>query len=210
MVARDIVRRLLEAAGTTYSTQAGIRLSDRPMPLFQLMMFSQLAAKPINAQTAVAAARELFASGVRMPKNVLRVERSTIIDALDRAGYARYDESTADRLTEMADLTMQKYDGDLRSLGRWSERNVASARAALMEFPGIGETAASIFLREVQDTWTWVRPYFDERAVAGARRLKLPTTPARLGTLAPGNNAGLAAALVRVSLEKELSTRLLR
>jgi endonuclease III len=209
MVARDIVRRLLEAAGTTYCTEAGIRLTDRPMPLFQLMMFSLLAAKPIRAEIAVTAARELFDSGVRMPKNVLRSDRSTIIDALDRAGYARYDESTADRLAEMADLTMQKYDGDLRLMGRWSNRDVAAARAALMEFPGMGETAAAIFLREVQDTWTWVRPCFDEHAVAGARRLKLPTTPARLGSLAPGNNAGLAAALVRVSMEDELSAQLL-
>jgi hypothetical protein len=27
---------------------------------------------------------------------------------------------------------------------------------------------ADILLREVQDVWTWVRPYFDDRATAAA------------------------------------------
>ena len=72
----------------------------------------------------------------------------------------------------------------------------------LKEFKGIGDTGADIYLREVQDVWTWVRPYFDERATAAAKALGLPTDPAKLGALAPRANARLAAALVRVSLRR--------
>ena len=31
------VQRLLEVAGTTYADEAGIRINDKPMPLFQLL-----------------------------------------------------------------------------------------------------------------------------------------------------------------------------
>jgi hypothetical protein len=49
-----------------------------------------------------------------------------------------------------------------------------------------------------------VRPYFDKRALTAARQLSLPTDPDELGALAPRNNARLAAALVRVSLDDDL------
>jgi hypothetical protein len=49
-----------------------------------------------------------------------------------------------------------------------------------------------------------VRPFFDKRAVTAARQLGLPADPDELGALAPRNNAKLAAALVRVSLNDEL------
>lgn len=52
--------------------------------------------------------------------------------------------------------------------------------------------------------WTWVRPYFDERARAAADDLGLPTDARRLGALAPRRCARLAAALVRVSLNDDL------
>lgn len=52
--------------------------------------------------------------------------------------------------------------------------------------------------------WTWVRPYFDDRATATAKRLGLPAEPKKLGTLAPRANARLAAALVRASLDDEV------
>lgn len=74
----------------------------------------------------------------------------------------------------------------------------------LKQFKGIGDTGADIFLREVQDVWTWVRPHFDERATAGAGELKLPTDPAELSAFAPCSNARLAAALVRVSLDDDV------
>lgn len=46
-----LARRLLKLAGTTYAAEAGIRIRDKPMPLFQLLVLCMLASKPIGAAT---------------------------------------------------------------------------------------------------------------------------------------------------------------
>jgi hypothetical protein len=199
-----LVRILLKHAGTTYAAEAGITLKDAPMPLFQLLTLVMLASKPIGAEIATAAAAELFHQGLRTPDAVLDSPRRTMIAAFGRAGYARYDESSATRLTEIAIMVRDEYGGDLRGLAERSAGDAASATKLLKGFTGIGATGAGIFLREVQDTWTWVRPYFDKRALTAADELGLPTDVAELGALAPRRNAELAAALVRVSLDNHL------
>jgi len=205
-----LVRRLLEVAGTSYADAAGITLKDKPMPLFQLLTLCMLASKPISADIAVAAARELFAAGLRTPRAVREAERRTMIDAFGRAGYARYDESSATRLTEIADALHQTYDDDLRGLARAATENVMAASRLLQQFNGIGETGADIFLREVQDVWTWTRPYVDRRVLDTAKVLGLPAGADKLSALAPRSNATLAAALVRVSLDDGLRDKVLQ
>jgi len=198
-----LVQRLLKVAGTTYAAEAGIRVDDKPMPLFQLLVLCMLASKPIDATTAMRAARELFEAGLRTPKAVLASDRSTVISAFGRAHYVRYDESSATRLFDMAQRVHDEYSGDLREIAGRSRQDVGEAKRMLKQFKGIGDTGADIYLREIQDVWTWVRPYFDDRATAAAKQLGLPADPAKLGALAPRANAQLAAALVRVSLDPQ-------
>jgi len=201
---KQTVQRLLKVAGTTYATEAGIKIKDKPMPLFQLLVLCMLASKPIDAAIAMSAARELFKAGLRTPKAVLESDRQTMIDAFGRAHYVRYDESSATRLTEMAQLVEDQYSGDLRELADRSEHDIGAAKRMLKKFKGIGDTGADIYLREVQDVWTWVRPYFDARAAGAAKQLHLPADPEKLGTLAPQGNAPLAGALIRVSLDDDV------
>lgn len=198
------VDRLLATAGTTFADEGGIRLKDQPMPLFELLALGMLAGKPIDAAIATRAARELFRAGLRTPQRVLDADRRQLIDAFGRARYVRYDESSATRLTDIASTVRDRYRGDLRRLAGAAGHDPAAAKALLKQFNGIGDTAADIFLREVQDVWTWVRPYFDERARAAADDLGLPTDARRLRALAPRRCARLAAALVRVSLNDDL------
>ena len=80
----------------------------------------------------------------------------------------------------------------------------------MKQFKGIGDTGADIFLREVQDLWSWVRPFFDRRALAAAEDLGLPSRADELGDLAPRSAAKLAAALVRVSLDAGLRDKVLQ
>ncbi|CAM3320365.1 hypothetical protein MYCO108962_14090 [Mycobacterium colombiense] len=201
------VRRLLDVAGTTYAAQARITMSDKPMPLFELLVLCMLASKPIDAGIATAAARELFKAGLRTPKAVLQANRQTMIDAFGRAHYVRYDESSATRLADMAERVRDEYSGDLRLLAERSRHDSAAAKRMLKQFKGIGDTGADIYLREVQDVWTWVRPHFDDRTTGTAKRLGLPADPKKLGSLAPQDNARLAAALVRVSLDDDVRRR---
>ncbi|MCV7075429.1 endonuclease [Mycobacterium szulgai] len=202
------VGRLLDIAGTTYSAEAGIRLKDTPMPLFQLLVLCMLASKPIDAAIATRAARELFQAGLRTPKAVLESDRRTTIDAFGRAHYVRYDESSATRLTDIAASVRDEFGADLREVARRSDGDSAQAARILKKFKGIGDTGADIFLREVQDVWPWVRPHFDDRALAAAKKLGLPTDPVKLSALAPRTNARLAAALVRASLDGDVRHQL--
>jgi hypothetical protein len=206
----QLVKSLLARAGTTYSEQAGIRLQDKPMPLFQLLALCLLASKPIDAAIATQAAHEVFKTGLRTPKAVLEADRSTMIAAFGRAHYVRYDESSATRLADIARTVHDEYADDLRELAGRSERDVTVAKRLLKQFKGIGDTGSDIFLREIQDRWTWVRPYFDDRALAAARELGLPAHAGELGELAPRSAAKLAAALVRVSLDADLRDELLQ
>jgi endonuclease III len=198
---KQVVRRLLNVAGTTYAAEADVQISDKPMPLFQLLVLCMLASKPIDATIAMRAGHELFSDGLKTPKAVLAADRRTMIDAFGRAHYVRYDESSATRLTEMAQRVVDEYSGDLREIARRSAEDIDVAKRMLTNFKGIGDTGADIFMREVQDVWTWVRPHFDRRATRTAKALGLPTDPDRLGALAPRSNARLAAALVRASLD---------
>jgi transposase-like protein len=182
-------------------------MSDKPMPLFQLLVLCMLASKPIDAGIAMAAARELFKTGLRTPKAVREADRQTMIDAFGRAHYVRYDESSATRLADMAVRVHDDYSGDLRRLADRSQHDPMTAKRMLKEFKGIGDTGADIYLREVQDVWTWVRPYFDDRTTDTAKQLGLPAEPKKLGSLAPHDNARLAAALVRASLDDDVRRR---
>ena len=55
-----IVTELLGRCGSLYAEDAGIKLADRPGPLYQLLVLATLLSAPIPAETGIAAARELF------------------------------------------------------------------------------------------------------------------------------------------------------
>ncbi|WP_431240396.1 endonuclease [Mycolicibacterium aichiense] len=206
--ARRLIQRLRQHAGRTYAAEAGITLRDTPMPLFQLLVLCMLASKPIDASIAMHAARELFRAGLRTPRAVMAANRQTMIDAFARAHYVRYDESSASRLTELATRVNDEYRNDLRTLARVTKPDVKNAKQALKQFTGIGDTGSDIFLREVQDVWPWVRPYFDKRSLDSAEQLGLPRDPDRLAALTGRAIAPLAAGLVRVSLDDDVRQRI--
>lgn len=209
MSTQAIAKALLERAGTSYAAEAGIHLADKPAPLYQLLVLAHLVSARISADIAVAATRELVTSGYRTPQRIADADWRELVDALGRARYKRYDESTASRLGANAAILLDRYDGDLRELAAAADHKPSRAADLLQQFQGIGPVGADIFLREVQDTWTWARPHFDERARKGATQLGLPTEPETLARLASGRTADLAAALVRITLDHDLAQAVL-
>jgi endonuclease III len=203
-----IVAELLGRCGTLYAQDAGIKLADRPGPLYQLLVLAILLSAPIPAETPIAAARELFAAGYRSPKAMSEASWQDRVDALGRGHYRRYDERTATMLGDGADLLSGKWHGDLRRLRDQADGEAGAIAAMLTEFSGVGPTGASIFLREVQDTWPAVAPYVDAKVTSGARRVRLPSDRESLAKLMAdsGQPARLAAALVRVSLSQRLAS----
>ena len=125
-----IVRELLDRHGRLYAEDAGIRLADRPGPLYQLLVLASLLSAPIPADTAVAAARELFAAGYRNPKAMSEAGWQDRVDALGRGHYRRYDERTATMLGDGADLLSSKWHGDLRKLRDESAGDTRTSAAA--------------------------------------------------------------------------------
>jgi endonuclease III len=200
----SLTEKLLERYGQTYAEEAGIRLADRPQPLYQLLVLANLLSARISAEIAVAAARELFAAGYTTPKAMSEAAWQDRVDALGRGHYRRYDERTATMLGKGAELLTERWKGDLRALRDEAGGDRERVEQLLTEFPGIGPAGADIFLREVQAVWPSVAPYFGERALDSARKLSLPDDPAALARLAgPAEQvARLAAALVRASLDR--------
>jgi hypothetical protein len=187
------VRVLLDRFGSTYADEAGIALRDKPAPLYQLLVLATLQSARIRADIALSAARELFDAGLRTPSRMVDATWQQRVDALGRSGYARYDESTATRLGDGAQLLLDTYRGDLRRM--------RSPHREIQKFPGIADIGADIFCREVQAVWPRLRPFFDQRALDAARQHGLPAEPRRLAELVkPDQVASLAAALVRSTL----------
>lgn len=197
-----LVKELVGRYGRTYAEEAGIRLADRPGPLYQLLVLSTLLIARISADVAIAGARELFTAGFRSPLAMSEAGWQDRVDALDRAGFIRYDERTATVLGDGADLLSRRWHGDLRRLRDQAGGDPGMTEALLAGFPGLGGAGAGIFLREAQAVWPAVAPYVDVPMTSGARRVGLPDSRASLASLlaASGQPSRLAAALVRVSL----------
>ena len=197
-----IAKELLDRYGRTYAEQAGIRLADRPGPLYQLLVLSTLLIARISADVANAAARELFAAGFRSPMAMSEAGWQDRVEALDRGGFVRYDERTATVLGDGADLLSRRWRGDLRRLRDQAGGDPGMTEALLAGFPGLGGAGAAIFLREAQAVWPAVAPFVDTPMTSGARRVGLPDSRSSLASMLAASDqpARLAAALVRVSL----------
>lgn len=192
---------MLDRCGRTYAAQAGIRLRNTPGPLYQVLVLAQLLSAPVGADVAVAAARAVFAAGLRTPRRMLDATWQRRVDALDEGGYRRYDERAATLLAQAAAWLLDRHGGDLRRL-----RGRRHVEAALRECPGIGPTGAHIVLRELQAVWPEYAPHVDDKVRAGAGRLGLPGRPAALTRLVGREEVPrLTAGLVRVALDERLA-----
>ena len=204
MTQRDLARLLVDRHGATFAEQAGFTVTDKPSPLWRLLVLSLLLSARISSDIAVAAARELSKAGYRTPKAMREATWQDRVDALGRGHYRRYDERTSTMLGECADYAIEHYNGDLRRL-RAEASGPGEIGGLLQEFKGIGPTGAAIFCREVQSVWTELAPYVDDIAAKGAKRLGLPPSPGRLAALVPDQDLPrLVAACVRAARDKSV------
>lgn len=202
---RSVVRALLRRYGRTYAEELGIPIArNTPSALFQLLVATVLFSHRISARIATDAARALFDHGWTTAEAMAGSTWRARTGVLNRAGFARYDESTSRTLGADAQLALDRYGGDLRRLRDAAGRDPATERRLLREFKGIGPTGADIFAREAQVAWRELGPFVDRRAATAARRLDLPADASALRELAPGAKfPRLVAALVRVELNHD-------
>ena len=205
---RMIARTLLDVAGRTYAGEAGIRLTNRPSPLYRLLVLSVLLSTRIKADIAVAAARELAKAGCTTPRGMLKATWQQRVDALGRAHYVRYDESTATALGKGARKLIDEYRGDLRRLRERADGDVSTLRGLLREHPRLGPVGADIFCREAQLVWPELRPYLDRKVLSGGEKIGLPADRGRLARLVGDDQlAAFSAGLTRVALDRGVADR---
>ena len=204
---KAVAEELLNRHGRTFAEEIGIDVeAGTPAPLFQLLYASVLFSTRISAKIAASGTKALIEAGWTTPTKMQESTWRQRTDVLNRAGYARYDESTSRMLADMTDYLISTYDGDLRNLREAAHGKPEGVRARLKEFKGIGDAGADIFLREVQVAWTEFCPFVDKKAQKGADALGLNTDTASLKRYAgddPHDIARLIAAMVRSSLEHD-------
>ncbi len=203
--AKAIARAVLDCCGRTFADELGIRIErNTPSPLFRLLCFALLSSTRIGHEIALHAARALVEHGWTTPKKMADATWAQRTRVLNRAGYARYDESTSRMLGDTSELLLERYRGDLRRLREEAERDPDAERRLLKEFKGIGDVGADIFFREAQVAWEELYPFVDARAKKAADRLGLGKDAGELRDLANGRHdfGRLVAGLVRVDLEK--------
>lgn len=199
----DIVKNVLSQYGKTYAEEAGIKLANRPSPLYELSVLTMLLSARISGHIALSAARELFKAGFRTPARMADATWQERVDALGRGHYRRYDERTATMLGDGAELIQDRWRGDLRAI------RGAKLRDDLTQIPGIGPTGSDIFCREVQEVWPELRPFVDQRARRGAEALDLPTDPEKLqGLVDDSDLTRFIDGLVRITLDEHAAQKI--
>jgi hypothetical protein len=204
----DTARALLDLHGRTFAEELGIDVGKgTPSPLFRLLCASTLMSARIGSQIAVEAARNLAKQGWRSPRKLAESTWEARVEALNAAGYTRYQERTATMLGELTDTLLERYGGDLRRLREEAGRDPGAERKLLEQFKGLGDVGVDIFFREVQVSWDELFPFADRRALDAAGRLKLPKDAGKLAELVgPKDYPRLVAGLVRVELDDDYDT----
>jgi endonuclease III len=204
---RAIARHLVQTRGRLFSEELGIDLAaNTPEALFCWLVAALLFSARIGAGAALAAAEALFEEGWTTAERMAAAGWEARTRALNRSGYARYDESTSRMLGDASALIVEAHGGDLRKLRQAAGRKPEEERRLLKQFKGIGDVGADIFCREAQTVWDELYPFADARALAAARALGLGETAGELaGLVSKRDFPRLAAALVRTALAKDFA-----
>jgi endonuclease III len=201
----QIITALLERHGHTYCSELGIAIArNTPSPLFRWLCASILFSARISADLAASAVRALGQHGLTTPRRMAQASWAERTQILNRAGYARYDESTSRMLGDTAALLIDQYNGDLRRLRERAGQDPTAEWRLLQEFKGIGPTGADIFCREAQTAWPELYPFADKKALGAAQQLGLGKDAKALANVVEQRDfPRLVAALIRTSLAKD-------
>lgn len=199
---KAIVAALLDRYGETYAAEAGIAVAkNTPSPLFRLLCLSSLQSARISSDIAMRAAEGLAIHGWTTAPRMADSTWQQRVDALNQAGYTRYQERTSTMLEDTVRLLLDRWKGDLRNLREEAEHDPAAERKLLKTFKGMGDVGVDIFFRDVQVAWGELRPFADRRALNSAKRLGVGDSAQALARhVGEEEFPRLVAALVRVEL----------
>ncbi|MGE1527090.1 DNA methylase [Pseudomonas ceruminis] len=131
---------------TVTACDLGIEVTDA-LGVFRWLLASFLMGKRIRSIVAVEAYRILVdQQGLDTPVKLAQASHLTLVRLLGQAGYARYDESTAQRLHDLGIKVEVELVAQLEALQEGS--NAEGFKRWLLSFEGVGPKTVEIFMRE--------------------------------------------------------------
>ena len=121
---------------------------DGEQALFKWLIASFLMGKRIRSGIAAEAYKVIIDKHQRdTPRKRAACTHGELVRMLGEGGYARYDESTAERLLKLSRKLNEEYGGKIMSIRQASEDRAAFEKQ-LAGFEGIGPKTVEIFMRD--------------------------------------------------------------
>ncbi|WP_424357481.1 hypothetical protein [Methanocella sp. MCL-LM] len=158
MTSRAGVEKIVAELGEPYSAMLGIDLNEGDSAWLKWFLAAYLYAKPIQEGSAAETYQTLVSNGLTSAADIQDIDRDLLVRLLDEGGYARYDESTADRLIAIFGTLQQQYDGKLGRLYNSAKDSRDLEQRIMALGKGIGPVTVSVFLRDMQAVWPKADP----------------------------------------------------
>ena len=169
---RKTVEALLEKFGKRYSEVLGTNLdSGKDDEIFKWFLASILFGAPIIETSVIKTYKCFQKYEVLTPERILETGWDGLVRILDEGSYTRYDFKTADKLLEVMQNLMEKYNRSLNLLHSKAS-NAKDLENGLKDLgKGIGDVTASVFLRELREVWEKAKPNPTSLVVSAAENL---------------------------------------
>lgn len=163
---------LVKNLGERYSKMLKIDLASKDdKEVFKWFLVSMLFGAPIT-ETAVIKTYKCFRKhDVLTPRRILDTGWDGLVKILDEGSYTRYDFKTADKLLEVMQNFVEKYNGSLSKLHEEASdtRDLENRLKSLGK--GIGDVTVNIFLRELRGFWRKAAPPPTSLVIAAAKNM---------------------------------------
>jgi endonuclease III len=202
-------RTVLEREGRGFAEEIGLRRTNNPAGLFDLLVTAVLVAPRGETAAAARAAHEVTnrwhtaADLADATEQDIAKELGAAVEGDDRRDGDDSASTDAGMLRALAGAVVETWDGDLRRLREEAGQDPGRERALLTDLPGVDDAVADVFLREVQVLWDEVSPFADARALRAASALGMGETADDLARYGGGAEkiGRLAGALARIEIE---------
>ncbi|KAF7596348.1 hypothetical protein BBP40_002092 [Aspergillus hancockii] len=168
---RSKVKRAIDQLGR--APLDGTKIAKEPLTasadtLLAMVIDAMLKSRPISHDLTERTINKVIDAGYH---DVHKLEGSSWEErtmVLKDGGYNRYREQGATNLGELAELVVEKYDGDLNNLLEEAHHDRDQVRELIKEIKGLGDLGADLFFNNVQSVWPSIAPFVDRRSLETA------------------------------------------
>jgi endonuclease III len=169
---RESLIGLVENFGLRYPQILGIDLSSgKEEEVFKWFLASLLFGAPITETSVVKTYNCFKKHDVLNPEQIIRTGWHGLVEILDEGSYTRYDFKTADKLLEVMQNLMKKYNGSLCRIHEEALDSRDLERRLKDLGKGVGDVTVRIFLRELRDVWKKADPGPTSLVILAAKNL---------------------------------------